>query len=261
MNLKKSEIDQAEWREIERAGLLKTLIAMVMLSAHAFCGTVELSFVGIEAGGSQGNILNGSDESRVNGSMVLQTRNAEGELASLVGEMSWVYCYELTSWADYDYNVYNVGTLASSIGSDKAGLISQLWAQNYDEGWQSGSYIYEQGWEDGEPADTAENCGALALSFSIYEIIYDYDGTLESLDLSANAYRADAENTNPAGSVAIAESWLNSLLLPENYSGPSAELLSLSNDGHQDFIMAVPEPITLGIMGFGALLLIHRRKA
>jgi hypothetical protein len=43
-------------------------------------------------------------------------------------------------------------------------------------------------------------------------------------------------------------------------TGPMADLRVLSNDGYQDYIVAVPEPATIILVGFGGAFSLIRRK-
>jgi hypothetical protein len=251
---------------MKRTNLLAGLLfVLTFLSAQAFGCTVEVAYVGLEAGGREGTNLNGEINSGANGLLALKTRNPVGSLAELIDEKSWGYCYELTQYAEFNYRTYNVARLESVTGSCKAELISQLWAQHYDKSWESESYIYyggnQGGWDSGEPANTQENREALALSFAIYEIIYDFDGSLGSLDLAADCFKAREDRTDPDDSIAIAANWLNSLVLPCDYTGPLAELLSLRNNCNQDFIVEIPEPATICILGLASLMLVKKRKS
>jgi hypothetical protein len=101
----------------------------------------------------------------------------------------------------------------------------------------------------------------LALSFAIYEIYYDFDGTLASLNLAAGLIQADAVATNPSAAVGIAEGWLSGLVLPGGYAGPLANLAVIYDDGTQDVIVEIPEPATVCLLGLGGLALLRKRRA
>jgi len=236
------------------------VVVLSVLSPIALADTIEVAYVAVEAGGNKNVTLDGGGHTNANGLLAIDTRNPSGPLANLIGADTWAYCCQIDAYADFPFNIYNVATLETDFGSDKAGLISQLWAQNYDNSWQSDTYIYyggnQGGWQSGEPSDTAENRQALAMVLGIYEIIYDFSETLSSLDLSSDRFIANS--TNPTGAISIAQGWLDSLVLPGEYIGPSAQLLSLTSASCQNFIVEVPEPITLCFLGLGGLLL--RRK-
>ncbi|MBN1456456.1 MAG: PEP-CTERM sorting domain-containing protein [Sedimentisphaerales bacterium] len=232
------------------------LTALFCTSAFACLNTIEASYEGIDAGGTQGIILNGSCLIIGNGAMVINTKNPAGKLSELVGDPAWAFCYELDQQIDCRYSKYYVKELDDAISSDKADLIRQLWALHYDDSWEQMTLI-----DPYNPKNTPENQKALAFSFAIYEIIYDYDGDLSHLNLSRGSLRAKSYRTNPKESVCIAEGWLDDLIDPCKYTGPLAQLVSLSSCYKQDLIVEIPEPATLAILSLGSLVLLRKRKA
>lgn len=117
------------------------------------------------------------------------------------------------------------------------------------------------GWVAGEPASTATNVNALAFIYAIYEIRYDYDGTLGSLNLAADSFQmltADA-GTVPTGVQTATQNMLDGLVDPGSYSGPLPGLLALTSSTHQDLIVT-PEPATMALMALGGVGLLARRR-
>jgi PEP-CTERM motif len=237
------------------------LSALLCTSVFADLNEIEMSYEGIDVGGKQGIILNGDNMTFGNGLLAIDTKNPDGKLAELLGERVWGYCYELEQYASYQYNTYQVASLQEAIATDKADLISQLWAQHYDHSWEQSTLINAY-----DPDNTSENKNALAFSFAIYEIIYDYDGDLGDLDLAVGSLRSRISKTNPSEAVGIAELWLNGLVDPSVYTGPMAQLLSSSHGSRQDFIVeitgpvVVPEPATMTILALGSLALLRKRR-
>ena len=251
---------------MKKKGCFLALMVCVLavFPALVLADTIDISYVAVDAGGQESLILGGTAMNGANGVQAMHTQNPVGPLASLITQNAWVYCYELGAYTDFPFNTYNVSALASVMDTGKAALISQLWAQHYDQTWQSSTPIYYGGnyggFVGGQPADTLENQQALAMNFAIYEIYYDFTGTIASLDLANGVFKADSAGTNPTLAVSTAAGWLGSLVLPENYTGPSAQLLGLTNSNLQDLIVEVPEPATISILAIGALALLRRKK-
>jgi hypothetical protein len=241
-------------------GLAAILCAQAVVQAIDYAQTIEMAYYAVEAGGLQ----QVTGYTGANGLMVMNTRNPIGELSQFIPNHIWTYCYDRSQYSSFSYATFDVRPLPVAIGADKADLISQLWALHYDHVWQSDTYIYyggnQGGFIAGQPANTPENQQALAMSFAIYEITYDFTGSISSLNLSSGSLIAYASGTNPSSAVSIAQGWLSSLILPSNYTGPMAQLVSLSNDNLQDVIVEIPEPATIGILSLGSLSLIRRKN-
>jgi hypothetical protein len=242
-------------------GILSTLFVVLAAVSAASADTIQIAYVGVDAGGYEGVILNGVSQNGPNGVQKFNTQNAVGSLAEQISPQVWGYCYELGQFTDSSYNTYNVVTVDSAMGSTvKADLMRQLWAQHYDDSWQADTFIYVSGFVSGQPANTPENIAALAFDFAMYEINYDFNGTLSSLNLDADTFKANQGATNPAAAVDMARDWLAGLVMPENYSGPLANLLALSSCTKQDLIVEVPEPASVSLLLLGGLALVRRRR-
>jgi len=134
----------------------------------------------------------------------------------------------------------------STIGTTKADYLRELWGRFFDPLWVSGPY------------DSKQNSNAEAFAAAIWEIIYEdlpisplgwdvaVDGTPYELGFRA-------ENVD----VITANKWLHAL----DGTGPMADLRAFVYEGKQDFLVEVPEPATIALLGIGgALSLLRRRK-
>ena len=165
------------------------------------------------------------------------------------------FCIELEEpapnyTATYDVeapeNVYN-GLLNETFGEDKADALSELWGRYYDPSWEGeGSFSYQ------------ENSEAAAFGAAVWEIIYE--------DLPGSSLGWDVATDDTAGipgfaasglDDTLANNWLHSL----DGTGPKASLAAFTNDGNQNYLVAVPEPTTVVLLGLGgALGLVRKRK-
>lgn len=164
------------------------------------------------------------------------------------------FCIELeepSSGTTKTYDVFSVSDgyndlLGQSMGTERSGYLSELWGRYYDPSWSG----------DG-PFTSGENSDAAAFAAAVWEIVYE--------DLPANPFGYDITADGTPGipgfaidgvDSAVANAWLASL----DGTGPMAELAVFTNDGNQNFLVAVPEPTTMLLLGVGGVLGAMRRK-
>jgi hypothetical protein len=152
------------------------------------------------------------------------------------------FCMEIeephpTTTLTYDVimpdNVYN-SYLGETLGTVKANYLRELWARYYDPAW----------------ATVGPHTPAEAFAAAIWEIVY------EKLPASPAGWNVTTDGTfGPGGfmatnlDAATANKWLHEL----TGSGPKADLLAFVNHGGQDYLVAVPEPATIILLGLGGL--------
>ncbi len=164
------------------------------------------------------------------------------------------FCIELHEPAPQATYTYSVGMpddtynsyIGEVLGSEKANYLRELWDSYYDPAWAGGgSYTSQQ------------NSAAEAFAAAVWEIIYE--------DLPSSPLGWDVTTDGTAGSggfyadnldAATANKWLHEL----TGTGGKADLLVLSYPGKQDFLVAVPEPATIVLLGFGSMLSLLRRR-
>ncbi len=195
----------------------------------AYDGSAGVSILEKSAGSGQGNLWN------------------DGPIAG--------FCIELSEWSSSHMGTYNVvfpeqaqnptTFLGEAIGSVKADYISELWGRFYDPAWAQGDSF-----------TTSQNRDAGAFGAAIWEIIY------EDLPSSSSGWDVGADGTaGQLGFKAVgvdsctANTWLRSL----DGQGPRADLRAFTYDGRQDFVVQVPEPATIFLLGMGSVTLIRRR--
>jgi len=232
------------------------LPAVSMLTATpAFANTVDIVHDGygayneatIWAAGYSGDIA-------MAGVYMLNKTNSTGAGDTWHNGLIPGFCIELhepAPQATYTYDVqmpddtYN-SYIGEVLGTEKANYLRELWAEHYDPAWASGgSYTNMQ------------NAAAEAFAVAVWEIIYedlpasplDWDVTVDGTAGSGGFY---AQNLDTA----TANKWLHEL----TGSGAKADLLVLSYGGAQDYLVAVPEPATIVLLGLGGSLGLFRRR-
>ncbi len=238
-----------------RTAILLTALAIAGLSLGtqaARANTVDIVHDGHGAGGTllfTGAGYDFFDFAEANAGVYMLNKTADSGIGN-----TWPnalipgFCIELQEPAPtstYTYQVmmpedaYNSVT-GQTLGTTRANYVRELWAKYYDNSWgTSGAHT------------AGQNAAAEAFAAAIWEIVYEdlpasplgwdisVDGTLGS-----GGFRAEELDTTTANT------WLHSLV----GSGPKADLRIFVNQGQQDYLVAVPEPATVLLLGLGGLL-------
>jgi len=163
------------------------------------------------------------------------------------------FCVELNQAAPAQTHQYSVGMpddmvisyTGETLGTGRANSLRELYGRYYDSSWSLSG------------ATTQQNREAAAFAAAVWEIIYEgAPGTTGHWDVTADgtsglggflAANVDAE---------MANRWLQSL----TGAGPKADLRVFTNGGAQNFLVAVPEPTTILLLGLGGLGFLRRRR-
>jgi len=142
-------------------------------------------------------------------------------------------------------NVYNSFT-GEVLGTAKGNYLRELWALHYDNSWAAGGTYTAQ-----------QNASAEAFAAAVWEIVYEdlptspagWDVTVDGT-IGSGGFRA--ENLDAA----TANKWLREL----TGTGAKADLRALVYNGNQDYLVVVPEPATLILLGCGGAMSLLRRR-
>ena len=239
--------------------MLFVAVILYLTSGARAClmNTVEIEHDGYGASGMAelwGGGLNGSD--RHAGVYMLYKSDGTGEGELWDNGYIGAFCIELSQYAPSYPKIYDVVMpedaqkpttfLGEKIGSEKAEYLSELWGRFFDEAWVTSESFTEE-----------QNIAAEAFAGAVWEIIY------EDMPESPTMWNAAVDGTaGPLGfrcenvDISLANSMLHSL----DGTGPKAELRAFTNGCYQDYIVEVPEPATILLLGLSSLALIHRKK-
>ncbi len=167
-----------------------------------------------------------------------------------------VFCIEwaeLTSSSTLTYDVVMpqdgpipTTILGGTMGLTKAKYLQELWGRYFDSSWVgSGSFTFQQ------------NTKAAAFAAAVWEIVHE-DLPMNSLgwDVTVDGSPGDRGFRAEYFATDLANYMLHTL----DGTGPMTELRAFTYNGQQDYIMAIPEPATIALLGFGGAFSLLRRK-
>ena len=256
--------------------IMSSLIAVLVgfAAQAAVLGTVDIAHSGY--GASNKLTLHGGGHIKA-GVYILDKTDGSGAgadwLDGTIGAFS-IDLMELSSSSTLTYDVLmpeespiTGSILDDLIGTAKADFLSELWGRYFDEQWLSGdSYTVKQNKHTVKQNKhtVKQNKNAAAFGAAILEIIWeDLPATPLGWDVAADGTSGEKGFHVRNADTATANTWLHSL----TGFGPKADLRVFSNDGSQDFLVAVsgpvpgpiPEPATVVMFVFGGLMLLKRR--
>jgi hypothetical protein len=156
------------------------------------------------------------------------------------------FCVELNQAAPTETLQYGVGMpddmvnsyTGETLGTTRANYLRELWARYYDPAWTRGG------------AGSEYNRQAATFAAAVWEIVYeDVPGAPGQWDLTTDGTSGLGGFVTVNVDYATANQWLQSL----SGCGPKADLRVLANCGAQNYLVAVPEPATILLLGLGGL--------
>jgi len=236
-------------------GILAVLILPSWVEAAV--GTVDIDhatlgasdFLGVYGGGHNGTeIFAGAYKLDKTGGTGMGTIWPNGLLPA--------FCIELNEYAPILPVTFDViepedatnSILGDTFGTTRASYLQELWGRYYDPSWAGSG-----------PFTSSQIVEATAFGAAVWEIVY------EDLPVSPLLWNVDVDGSAGIAGLSLdgvnsvlANSWLHSL----NGSGPKTTLAVLTNEGCQNYLVAVPEPATLVLLGLGGAFSLarHRRR-
>ncbi len=223
-------------------------IGALAVAAAAACvqaDTVDLQFVGTGAYRTVKATIGANSFNVKAGQLRHSFSNGTGVAASLSGILT-TFCTDLTESVTSSGATYTVAPIANlpqtsgwpAMGATRAQGVYNLYAA------ASGAQY------------AANNDYAAAFQIALWEVVYDYNGSLASLSLTGGNFKAkDTDGSALTSAIATNVSALFSAMVgsPVSQTG----LMGLTSDGAQDQIVQVtvvplPQTACLGLLGLGA---------
>lgn len=231
-------------------------ITIAAASTIASAGIVDMKFTGTGAGSAVQIQMGESNPFNVfAGQLDHQIQNATGQDAFLNGSLS-TFCADISEHVATDFaqfqttDLQNIPLTASNpnpMNASQAAAISALYAQNANTLLQG----------------SISNAYAAAFQLTIWEIVNDYTGNINSIDLTAGNLQITGTNGDPMNTDILnaIDSLKSSITTGINLGQTDASfVLGLANEGYQDQLVTVPAPGALALLASGTLLITRRRR-
>ncbi len=232
-------------------------VALAGTAGATVLGTVDIKYSGRGASDPIKVWGGGKSAYQVYGGMYAVTKSdGTGQGNLFPNGVLGVFCIEIQQNASDGINTYNVKMpqfanepdtfLGGVLGPVKEAYLRELWGRYYDSAWYPG-----------QTYTTAMKKAAEAFAACVWEIVYeDVPATPAGWDVSVDGTAGDRGFYCADADFALANGWLHSL----DGSGPKADLRAFTNCQKQDFIIEVPEPASIAIIGSGLVLFAVGKK-
>jgi hypothetical protein len=231
------EMKREMWSIITAFGI--SIFFLMATSQASLVGTATLNYM--NASGNVINIHGSFNESGYGGIYYLNKTAGTGDGSLLPNGKLDSFCIDLGQNSNTNSLVYYLQSPANSpipgtpMGSARAELLRELWGRHFAQ----------------TPADSGK---ATAFSACVWEIVNETG----ALNVTNGSIWFDG-----GFDTTLANTWLGEL----NGTGPKANLVALTNETSQDYLVQldpqihVPEPAVISLLFFGGLAFLRRRKS
>ena len=234
----------------------QTTIAIAIASSAATAGVVDMKFNGTGAGSTVQIQLGESNAFNVfAGELKHEITNASGVDTYLNGNHR-TFCADITEHVSSDFVQYQTADLESiplttnnpnPMSSTQADAIRALYAQN------ATALI----------AGGLSNAFGTAMQLTVWELITDFDGSANSIDITTGDFLAAGRNgdTLDIDILNHIEGLKTQVMFGINNGQAGPEMVAgLASAGAQDQLVVVPAPGAFALLAAGALMTTRRRK-
>jgi hypothetical protein len=244
-------------KETHMKAIHTTAVIIAAASTVASADIVDMKFTGTGAGQNVRIQIGDNDAFNVfAGELKHEITNAAGVDQYLNGTHR-TFCADVNEHVTRDFAQYhteqleNIPLTASNsapMSSTQANAIRSLYSQN-NATLMSG---------------VLSNAYGAAMQITLWEIVNDFDGTADSINVNAGNLTFASTNSNAldAGVLAQIESFKAQITSGLNLgqTGPD-KVLGLANEGAQDQLVAVPTPGSLSLLASAGLIAVRRRRS
>lgn len=234
----------------------QTTIAIAIASSAASAGVVDMKFNGTGAGSTVQIQLGEANAFNVfAGELQHEITNATGVDAYLNGNHR-TFCADITEHVSSDFVQYQTADLESipltvnnpnPMSSTQADAVRALYAQN------ATALI----------AGGLSNAFGTAMQLTVWELVNDFDGSANSIDLTTGDFLAAGRNGDALDIDILnhIEGLKTQVMFGLNNGQPAPDMVvGLANAGAQDQLVVVPAPGAFALLTAGALMTARRRR-